>query len=103
MTSGFQEFFDSKSETQLVKARANFGRSKEVCFNLYNWRVYCHITSKLKAFESGKFHPERCKTVSLGEDEVYILRRLLGEMDEYSQRLRAEDGQTRKSKLVSIA
>ena len=57
----------------------------EVCFTLYNNRVYCHISGKSKAFVGGMFDVSMCKSITLGEDEVFLLKSMLG-YDQYSTR-----------------
>ena len=77
MASGFIEVYDSRSN-MLSKVRANVGRGKEICLTLHNNRVYCHLMDKSKAFTNGKLDISKCKSVTLGEDEVGFLKSLLG-------------------------
>ena len=86
MASGFSEVFDGYY--MLSKVRANFRRGKEICVTLYNNRVYCHLSDKSKVFVNGKFDISKCKSITLGEDEVFLLKSLLGYFDQYAMRLK---------------
>ena len=73
--SGYQEIFDKTG--RLIKIKAFFGRSKEVCINVYNGHTYLHLSDKSKCYNNGQFDITKSKSVSLKWEEVATLRTLV--------------------------